>query len=165
MPENACNCWSKEHLKCYLWQAWLWLRDVVTCHQKQRETEFNCQFGKQILNSKKNNNKKMLTTEANWSEVYKLNPRCSHSHLCVWETNIMVSWVPRNQNKANYQIQHQKYNSVFLYKLNPLCGHSHLCVWETNIMVSWVPRNQNKANYQIQHQKYISVFHLFKCQL
>ena len=42
----------------------------------------------------------MLTSEANWSKVYKLNPLCSHSHLCVWETNIMVSLVPRNQNKA-----------------------------------------------------------------
>ena len=28
------------------------------------------------------------------------NPLCCHSHLCVWETNIMVSQVPRNQNKA-----------------------------------------------------------------
>ena len=36
----------------------------------------------------------MLTTEANWSKVYKLNP------FCVWETNIMVSRVPKNQNKA-----------------------------------------------------------------
>ena len=27
--------------------------------------------------------KKMLTTEANWSKVYKLNPLCSHSHLRV----------------------------------------------------------------------------------
>ena len=42
----------------------------------------------------------MLTTEANWSKVYKFNPLCSHSHLCVWETNIMVSRVPRNQNKT-----------------------------------------------------------------
>ena len=41
------------------------------CHlssetQTRLNTEFSCQFGKQILNKKI----KMLTTEANWSKVY-----------------------------------------------------------------------------------------------
>ena len=97
MPENACNSWSKEHLKCYLWHAWLWHRNVVTCHQKHR----HCKILSSIASlENKYLIKQMLTTEANWSKVYKLNPLCSYSHLCVWETNIMVSQVPRNQNKA-----------------------------------------------------------------
>ena len=39
----------------------------------------------------------MLTTPANWSKGYKLNPLCSHSYLCVRETNIIGSRVPKNQ--------------------------------------------------------------------
>ncbi len=110
MPENACNSWSKEHLKCYLWHAWLWRRDVVTCHQKHRHCKILSSIAsleinlKIIINNWIKKKKKMLTTEANWSKVYKLNPLCSHSHLCVWKTNIMVSRVPRNQNKATTKL-------------------------------------------------------------
>ena len=54
----------------------------------------------------------MLTTEANWSKVYKLNPLCSHSHLCVRNKHNGIR-SPQKPEQRNYQIQGQKCNSVF----------------------------------------------------